>query len=129
MQCILNLVKSLVWCGFIETKIIGPYFFEDADGRSISDHRQIQLHASKCYISCFELYFQQDVADRQPDSIFPGRLIFRLGDIAWPARNMVALSELFEYIFWSHRFESPCITSTYQYFILFFNLSARKYRI
>lgn len=92
--------KVIVWCAIGSMGIIGPYFFEDVNGRSVTvnseryvemliNFLQPELHRR----GIENVYFQQDgatahTARRSLETLrnmFPGRLISRFGDIPWAA--------------------------------------------
>jgi hypothetical protein len=101
--------KWQVWCTVSSHAIIGPYFFENAKGGTVTMNAERcrvmpatflrdELHPRQQHLS----WFQQDGATAHTAQIsmqvlrtmFPGRLISRFGNITWPA--------------WSPDFGVPC---------------------
>ena len=93
--------KVTVWCPVYSHGIIGPYLFDNEEGRTVSVHAErhkvlletflrSELHPRQQDL----LWFQQDGAAAHTAEISmqvlrtmsPGRLITRFGDIIWPAR-------------------------------------------
>lgn len=91
--------KTNVWCGIINTKIIGPYFFRN----NLNSARYLQFLSNELMddlhelplLERHEMFFQQDgasihstVAVRQwLDTNFPGKWIGRYSVNPWPARS------------------------------------------
>jgi len=98
----INLVFEIAPQKEISEKIIGPYFFEDNDGKAVfnnsgryramlSDFLASQVHE----LGVEDLYFQQDGAPCHTSSatiasllqMFPGCLTSKFDDITWPPRS------------------------------------------
>ena len=96
--------KVTVWCGFSAFGIIGPYFFEDQNGNTVtvtSDRYVAMLNEfvfpqlQNLNIDLASVYFQHDGATAHTArhsmatlrTVFEGRLISRFGDIPWPPRS------------------------------------------
>lgn len=94
--------RLTVWCGIWAGGVLGPYFFEDDDERTVTvngdEYRKMiniflapQLKAQKLV----NMWFQQDGATCHTakatmailKSLFPGRLISKSGEIGWPPRS------------------------------------------
>lgn len=94
--------KVTVWCAFFANGIIGPYFFENDTGNSVTvtgeRYRAMivnflwpQLNA----IDVEDLWFQQDGATCHTANAtmallnekFPGRIISRNSEVNWPPRS------------------------------------------
>lgn len=108
--------KVTVWCAISANGIIGPYFFEDDNGRAVTvtATRYVKMMRD-CLIpelQRFPVYenthFQQDGATAHTANmsmhvlrdLFPNRLISRFGDIPWPARSPDLSS--CDYFLWGH---------------------------
>lgn len=94
--------RVTVWCGMTENEIIGPYFFEDDNGKTVTVNGQRYHNLVTDFLipkvnemNVANLYFQQDGATchtTRPNmeilrQKFPGRVISRYGDVEWPARS------------------------------------------
>lgn len=94
--------RVTVWCGMTENEIIGPYFFEDDNGQTVTVNGQRYHNLVTDFLipkvnemNVANLYFQQDGATchtTRPNmeilrQKFPGRVISRYGDVEWPARS------------------------------------------
>lgn len=97
--------KVTVWCGMSAAGIIGPYFFEDAIGRTLTvtsrrytDMVQNWLRPELVNVPGYDpdnTWFQQDGATPHTAAmsmealrgVFPGTLISHNGDILYPARS------------------------------------------
>lgn len=96
--------KVTVWCGVARFGIIGPYFFEDDMGNSVTINSERYVEMLRGFlvpqlrllgIDMTETWFQQDGATCHTalDSmavlreLFPGKLISRFGDVPWSARS------------------------------------------
>lgn len=96
--------KVTEWCALSVNGIIGPYFFENATGATITVSGEVyrqkifnyfipQLQEHSAYSS--RTWFQQDGATchtgrttmDQLRELFPQKLISRFGDITWPPRS------------------------------------------
>lgn len=103
-QLPLHSPKITVWCGIHAGGIIGPYFFENSDGNTVSVNAQRYREMIRTFLipaidefwpSRSIPWFQQDGATAHTSSetlellrsIFPGKLISRFGDILWPSRS------------------------------------------
>jgi hypothetical protein len=94
--------KVTVWCAISSFAIVGPSFFEDGDGGTVT------VNSQRC-VSMFEnfrgpelthhsvnedKFFQQDDATSHTSGVsmnvvrnfFPNHVISKNGDISWPAR-------------------------------------------
>jgi len=96
--------KVTVWCAVSKFGIIGPYFFEDERGQTVTvtSERYVSM-LQNFFIPYLEenewdipnVWFQQDGATAHTARIsmnviretFAGRLISRNGDIPWPPRS------------------------------------------
>ena len=96
----LHLLKVIVWCGITSTRVIGPYFFEDEDGKTVTVN-------SERYRAMIETLIRQEVVDKpetwwqQDDAtahtarptmqllreIFGERIISRSSDFNWLRRS------------------------------------------
>ncbi|PSN42498.1 hypothetical protein C0J52_09799 [Blattella germanica] len=100
----LHSVKVTVWCAIASFGIIGPYFFEDDNGRSVTVTSQRYVRMIEEFLSPQiannphinrDTWFQQDGATSHTarcsmDAVrrlFPTHIVYRYGDIAWPARS------------------------------------------
>lgn len=98
----LQTAKVTVWCGITSSRIIGPYFFEDVNGNTVSVNGDRYRQMIQEYLlpeirsmNIADIYFQQDGAPchtaRETIDIlkasFSPRLISRFGDIEWPPRS------------------------------------------
>lgn len=96
--------KVTVWCGVARFGIIGPYYFEDGRGNTVTvnSERYVQMlrgflvpQLQLLGIDVTKTWFQQDGATCHTanDSmavlrnLFPGKLISRFGDVPWSARS------------------------------------------
>lgn len=98
----LHPLKVTVWCGVYAGGVIGPYFFEDDVGQTltvngeryrvmITEFMLPRLHE----LELEDMWFQQDGATAHTaratidilEEAFPGRLISRFGNLHWPARS------------------------------------------
>ena len=95
--------KVTLWCAVAAFAIIGPYFFEDERGNADTVTSERYSHMlEEFFIPRLQglpvyktTYFQQDGTTSQTAKIainilrplFPGYLISRYGEIAWPARS------------------------------------------
>lgn len=93
--------KVTVWCAVSATKIIGPYFFENEAGATVTVNSQRYRNMIQTFLVPHllqergDLWFQQDGATAHTAiitmtvlrNLFPGRLISRFGDIPWPPRS------------------------------------------
>lgn len=107
--------RVTVWCGFWSGGIIGPYFFENEDGDSVTVNgvRYRDMLTNFLWpllddLDLEQLWFQQDGAtchtSRETIDLlrtkFRNRIISRFGDIHWPARSC-DLSPL-DYFLWGN---------------------------
>ena len=91
-----------VWCGITSSRIVGPYFFEDANGNAESINGDQYKQMIREYLlpemrnmNVENIFFQQDGATAHTtreslevlSEIFPHRLISRFGDAPWPPRS------------------------------------------
>ena len=94
--------RVTVWCGFWSGGVIGPFFFENAEGRAVNidGERYRDMITDFLWqeledIDLDELWFQQDgatchTAARSINLLrtrFNNRVISRFGDVHWPARS------------------------------------------
>lgn len=94
--------KVTVWCGIWTKGVIGPYFFEDAAGKTVTVNGERFRHMIETFLKLYlvdfnveNIYFQQDGATSHTSKktiallqeIFPSRLISRFGDVDWPPRS------------------------------------------
>ena len=96
--------KVVVWCAVTATDVIGPYFFEDENGRATTVNSENYVTMLRTGLipdlerrnyRINEVWFQQDAATAHTArstmdflrSIFPGKVISRFGDVPWPARS------------------------------------------
>jgi hypothetical protein len=103
-QAPLHSEKVTLWCGVSAFGILGPYFFEDANGQSVrvtSDRYLVMLqeflHEELCQwcVDTHLVWFQQDGATTHTARIsmqtvgemFPKHVMSRFGDIAWPPHS------------------------------------------
>lgn len=99
----LHAEKVTVWCGVATFGIIGPYFFQE-NNRTVTVNSERYLQMLETFLTAElrrlgvnnnEIWFQQDGATSHTArrvmaflrNMFPGRLLSRNGDIAWPARS------------------------------------------
>lgn len=95
-------LKVTVWCAFWANGVIGPYFFEDEDGRRLNVNKQRYQTMLRDYfwpkldgIDISNVYFQQDGATchtsgetiQVVNEMFEGRVISKNGDVNWPPRS------------------------------------------
>lgn len=98
-----NYQKKLnVWCGVAANRIIGPYFYEDEKGATVTTTKERYIEMMRQYVmpqmrrfGMEHYWFQQDGAPPHtcPFTIdkmkkwFPGRLISKNGNFDWPPRS------------------------------------------
>lgn len=94
--------KLTVWCGLWRHGIIGPYFFKDERGKTVT----VNGERYRAMITEFvwpeldgmdldDMWFQQDGATSHTANVtlellqekFPGRVISKKGDVNWPPRS------------------------------------------
>jgi len=92
--------KVTIWCAVCSRGVIGPYFFEDEDGKAITVTSQRYTEMINEFLSPNlppkndTLWLQQDGATAHTAVIsitalrrlFPQRVISRFGDVPWPPR-------------------------------------------
>uniref|UniRef100_A0A8D9EM93 Transposase n=1 Tax=Cacopsylla melanoneura TaxID=428564 RepID=A0A8D9EM93_9HEMI len=98
----LHSLKVTVWCGVYAGKVIGPYFFEDDVGNTVSvNGERYRAMVNEFLLPQLDelglenMWFQQDGATTHTaratidllKQAFPGRLISRFGDIHFSARS------------------------------------------
>lgn len=98
----LHPLKATVWCGVHAGGVIGPYFFEDAIGNTVTVNGERYRAMINDFLlpelnerGLVNMWFQQDGATAHTaratmdivKEAFPGRVISRFGDLAWPARS------------------------------------------
>jgi hypothetical protein len=103
-QSPLHSQKVTVWCGLSSFGILGPYFFEDNNGHAVTvtAERYVAMlnefllpELRRRHNDIRLVWFQQDGATSHTARIsmhtvremFPGRVISRNGDVAWPPRS------------------------------------------
>lgn len=95
--------KVTVWCAVSSRGLVGPYFFEDEHGNTVTVNSEryadmlvtFGLPGIDQYDPDEETLFQQDGATSHTANVsmgllrlaFPGRLISKNGDIPWPPRS------------------------------------------
>ena len=94
--------KVTVWCAISSREIVGPYFFEDSAGNTVTvtSERYTQMLREYFFPIIEEkgmgsYHFQQDGATSHTARVsmallrekFPGKLISRFGEIDWPPRS------------------------------------------
>lgn len=99
----LHPVKVTAWCGIASSRIIGPYFFEDVDGNTVTlnGNRYRQMLQEYFFhevedMNTENIWFQQDgatahTARETMDMLrmnFPQRVISRFDDVPWPPRSI-----------------------------------------
>jgi hypothetical protein len=105
-----------VWCAIFSGGIIGPYFFEDEEGRTVTVNAERYTAMLETFLrnelnlrQLNSLWFQQDGATTTDSArisitvlreLFPGRLISRFGDINWPACSPDLLAPV--YFLWGY---------------------------
>lgn len=98
----LHPLKVTVWCAVFAGGVIGPFFFEDVAGQTVTvNGERYRAMINEFFLPQLDelglenMWFQQDGAtahtarattDMLKDA-FPGRLISRFGDLHWPARS------------------------------------------
>lgn len=98
----LHSVKVTVWCAIWSGGIIGPYFFEDEKGNSVTVTGGRYRHMLEKYLipkldvlGLTNMWFQQDGATSHTAratmellfQMFPGKLLSKNGNIDWPPRS------------------------------------------
>jgi hypothetical protein len=113
----LHCEKVTVWCALSAFGIIGPYFFEDDSGKTVTVNSQRYVHMIQTFLTqqllefhenTDNVWFQQDgatshtarIAMDAVNGLFQNRLISRYGNISWPARSP-DLSAC-DYFLWGH---------------------------
>jgi hypothetical protein len=96
--------RVTVWCAIGIFAIIGPYFFEDENGATVTVNAERYIHMLNTFLrsqlkrqglNMQNVYFQRDGATPHTARLsmdvvrrtFPGRVISRFGDIPWPPRS------------------------------------------
>lgn len=94
--------KVVVWCAVGMSGIIGPYFFEDEDGRALTVYSDRYVTMLQDFVrpelqarQLNNIWFQQDGATPHTAlqsravlrGLFPNRLISRFGDLTWPSHS------------------------------------------
>ncbi|PSN51234.1 hypothetical protein C0J52_10549 [Blattella germanica] len=93
--------KVTVWCAISVNGIIGPYFFQNDEGLTVTVTAARYTHMLQTFLQPelarfhHPVWFQQDGATSHTARIsmetlrrmFPGRLISRWGDLNWPPRS------------------------------------------
>ena len=94
--------KLTVWCGLWANGIIGPYFFENADGATVTVNSGRYRNMLREFLwpklnemDVNQLWFQQDRATSHTSretiallrSKFDDRIISRNGEVSWPPRS------------------------------------------
>lgn len=100
----LHCPRVTVWCAVGEVGVIGPYFFEDDNGQTVTVNAERYLEMLNNFLLPFlrnrriamrNVWFQQDGATAHTArnsmacvrQAFPGRVISRFGDVSWPPRS------------------------------------------
>jgi hypothetical protein len=98
----LHPLKVTVWCGVYVGRVIGPYFFEDDVGNTVTvtgERYRTMINGfllpQIAELGLENMWFQHDGATAHTArptmdilrQAFPGRLISRFGDLHWPARS------------------------------------------
>jgi hypothetical protein len=95
--------KVTVWCGVSAFGVLGPYFFENATGQSVTVTSDQYLELLREFLNdelCWLrvdtrlVWFQQDGATAHTaqnsmavvQGMFPQHVICRFGDVEWPPR-------------------------------------------
>ena len=88
-----------VWCGISTSDIIGPFFFRDATGATCTVIAERYVTMLRDFLTPAIqqqphplLWFQQAahtarISLSELQTLFPGHLISRFGDVPWPARS------------------------------------------
>ena len=109
--------KVTVWYAVSQACIIGPYFFEDGNGRAVTvnSERYVEMITNfflpelrRRRVPIRRVWFQQDgatahTARASMDVIcprFPGRLISRFGDVHWTPRSPDL--SICDFFLWGH---------------------------
>ena len=107
--------KVNVWCGLWFGGIIGPYFFENDEGKFVTVNEARYKEMLEYFLwselegkDLHDKWFQQDGASSHTTSEnidvlrtrFPGRVISRFGDVSWPPRSC-DLTPL-DFFLWGH---------------------------
>lgn len=95
--------KVVVWCGVASFGIIGPYFFEDGEGRAVTVTSQRYINMLQTFLApelrqrgiADVTWFQQDGATAHTSrasmgelrEMFGARVISHRGDVQWPPRS------------------------------------------
>lgn len=94
--------KVTVWCGICADKVIGPYFYENDDGATVTVNAERYRAMIRDYVMPIlegndmeDYWFQQDGATCHTAGatidflkpLFPNRLISKKGDFDWPPRS------------------------------------------
>lgn len=92
--------KVTVWCGVGDVGIVGPYFFEDENGATVTVNGERYRNMLQTFLqpqlqNFPPLWFQQDGATAHTagatitmlNQMFPGCLISRRGDVEWAPRS------------------------------------------
>jgi len=96
--------RLTVWCGIASFGVLGPYFFEDNEGASVTatSERYVAMLRNLCEpelrrrgIDFSSVSFQQDGSTAHTArasmsvlrKMFPQHVISRAGDVPWPARS------------------------------------------
>ena len=89
----LHSLKVTVWCGILARGVIGPYFFEDAAGKTVTvtgeKYRHMIETFFKPYLNDVNIYYQQDGATSHTNKTtiaflhetFPSHVISRFGGV------------------------------------------------
>lgn len=94
--------KVTVWCGVCAKTVIGPFFFEDDDGHTVTVNQERYRDMITNFFMPIirrkrmgHYWFQQDGAPPHTSrttidflkQLFPGRLMSKNGDFDWPPRS------------------------------------------
>lgn len=99
-QCCLHPVKVTIWCGVHAEKVLGPYFFEDDTGNTLTVNGERYREMLENFVrpaveDTPEVWWQQDGATAHTSGptmellrqIFGRRIISRNSEINWPSRS------------------------------------------
>jgi len=93
--------KVTVWCALWSKGVIGPYFFEDANGQTVTVNSERYGRMIRDFFwpaiedhDLDDMWFQDGATSHTTRPImallrekFPGRVISRFGDVNWPPRS------------------------------------------
>jgi len=99
----LHTAKFSVWCGISNVGIVGPYFFEEEEGATVTvtSERYVEMlrnflrpQLRILLVNMEEMWFQQDGATAHTArasmtlvrQMFPQHVVSRFGNVPWPPR-------------------------------------------